>query len=83
LNHCLHISGRCNDLWKFDGEQWVWVSGANETNQPGMYGEKGVPDPNNVPGGRYGTVSWMDNSGNLWIFGGKGYIFSGTEGSSW
>jgi hypothetical protein len=62
-----------NDLWKFDGKEWVWVSGSDQPNQNGIYGEKGIPDPNNIPGGREGQVSWMDNSGNMWLFGGLGY----------
>jgi hypothetical protein len=62
-----------NDLWQFNGQEWTWVSGANQPNQEGVYGEKGVPDSNNVPGGREGALSWMDNSGNIWIFGGYGY----------
>jgi hypothetical protein len=69
----LFISGFLNDLWKFDGEEWVWVSGSNEMNQNGIYGEKGIPNSNNIPGGRDGAVSWMDNSGNMWMFGGFGY----------
>ena len=40
--------------------------------QPGVYGTQGVPSAANVPGGRYGSVSWIDSSGNLWLFGGAG-----------
>jgi hypothetical protein len=51
--------------------------------QHGVYGDKGVPDPNNVPGGRGGpAVSWMDNSGNMWLFGGMGYDASGDNGNT-
>jgi hypothetical protein len=48
------ISGNSyfNDLWQFDGQEWTWVSGNDQPNQEGVYGEKGVPDSNNVPGGR-------------------------------
>lgn len=35
-----------------------------------VYGSKGVPSPNNHPGTRQGSVSWTDNNGNLWLFGG-------------
>jgi hypothetical protein len=73
LQDDLLISVDMNDLWKFDGEEWVWVSGSNSSNRYGIYGVKGVPDSNNIPGGRYGSVTWMDNSGNMWIFGGSGY----------
>jgi hypothetical protein len=54
------------------------VSGSNVLNQTGIYGEKGVPDSNNIPGGRHFAVTWMDNSGNMWAFGGYGYASSGT-----
>src|SRR5690606_22979182 len=28
--------------------------------------------PENVPGAREGAATWMDNEGNLWLFGGWG-----------
>jgi hypothetical protein len=71
-----------NDLWQFDGEEWVWVSGSNEKNKKGVYGEKGIPDSKNIPGGRYQAMSWMDNTGNMWLFGGEGYDSSGNSGNA-
>ncbi|HOS27753.1 MAG TPA: kelch repeat-containing protein [Deltaproteobacteria bacterium] len=62
-----------NDLWKFDGTSWTWISGSNVITQPGVYGTKGVADPANIPGARYLSASWIDSSGNLWLFGGTGY----------
>ncbi|MFC1841344.1 Kelch repeat-containing protein, partial [Thermodesulfobacteriota bacterium] len=62
-----------NDLWKFDGADWIWVSGDDEANRPASYGTKGVVSSTNNPGGRYGSVSWADSKGNLWLFGGYGY----------
>lgn len=61
-----------NDLWKYDVEadMWTWVNGANYTNQDGIYGSKGVPNINNTPGARQGGMGWVDNAGNLWLFGG-------------
>ena len=53
--------------------EWTWMSGANVTNQTGVYGIKGVPDAANVPGARRGAVSWIDSSGDLWLFGGEGF----------
>jgi hypothetical protein len=46
----------------------------------GTYGTKGVADPNNSPGARYGSASWVDGSGNLWLFGGWGYAETGAFG---
>ena len=66
--------GRLNDLWKYNIGigQWTWVSGANTQNQTGVYGTKGTPAAANVPGAREGAASWIDASGNLWLFGGLG-----------
>jgi len=38
--------------------------------QPGVYGTLGTPAPGNSPGGRLNAQSWVDNDGNLWMFGG-------------
>ncbi len=70
-------SGYLNDLWKFDGSNWIWVSGSNTADQKGSYGTKGVADAGNVPGARYCAVLWVDNSGNLRLFGGSGYDSAG------
>jgi N-acetylneuraminic acid mutarotase len=72
-------TGWLNDLWEFNPttKEWVWVSGSNtvpivDGGQPGDYGTEGIADAANVPGGRWGAVSWMDADGNLWLFGGDG-----------
>jgi N-acetylneuraminic acid mutarotase len=72
-----------NDLWKYTPStgDWTWMSGSNLVGQPGVYGTKGVPAASNVPGGRYGAVSWTDASGNLWLFGGGGYEANGSLGN--
>jgi N-acetylneuraminic acid mutarotase len=73
-------SGLLNDLWRFDGTYWTWMLGDSTINSPGVYGTMGSPEASNVPGARYESVSWMDNSGNLWLFGGSGYGGSGGVG---
>jgi len=65
--------GLLNDLWKFDGTNWTWISGSDEVEQPGVYGTKGTADPYNIPGARIAGISWTDGSGNFWLFGGYGY----------
>ncbi len=62
--------GLLNDLWKYDGTNWIWVSGSDVIDQPGVYGSQGVAASTNVPGARYSGVSWKDSSGHLWLFGG-------------
>ena len=76
-------SGRYNDLWKFNPliNQWTWMKGSDSVNQKGVYGFKGVSGPENVPGARgFGVATWVDMSGNLWLFGGNGYDSAGVVG---
>ena len=72
-----------NDLWKFDPItlEWAWVSGSSMQFQPGIYGIKGIAASSNVPGARYGAVSWVDRSGKFWLFGGAGKDSAGNDGS--
>jgi N-acetylneuraminic acid mutarotase len=67
--------GYRNDLWKYNPatNQWTWIKGNNAIDQSGTYGTKGTAHANNKPGGRYGSRTWTDNSGNLWLFGGYGF----------
>ncbi len=55
---------------------WTWVSGGNLINQTGVY----TAPSGNVPGGRSGSVSWIDASGNFWLFGGYGIDSTGSGG---
>lgn len=64
--------GWLNDLWKWDGGNWTWMSGSRNVNENGTYGVKGVPSPNNVPGTRLSALGWVDNDGNAFVFGGYG-----------
>jgi hypothetical protein len=63
-------SGYLNDLWKFDGTNWTWISGDSIASQDGVYGTKGAAASTNKPGARVGSVCWSDNNGNFWLFGG-------------
>ena len=71
-----------NDLWRFNitSKEWAWMSGNKTTNEHGVYGTKGVPDIENYPGGRAGSVSWTDTDESLWLFGGGGYAESSISG---
>jgi hypothetical protein len=71
-----------NDLWKYNpgtGE-WTWVSGSSTPGQGGVYGTQGVASASNVPGARIDAVSWVDGSGNFWVFGGDGNDSTGGRG---
>lgn len=69
----LGTKGLLNDLWKYDGVMWTWVSGAKLINQTGFFIEANVPNIVNVPGSRTDATSWTDASGNFYVFGGSGY----------
>jgi hypothetical protein len=43
------------------------MSGTNAANQPSSYGTLRTAAPSNVPGGRQGSVSWIDSAGNFWF----------------
>jgi hypothetical protein len=61
---------------------WTWVGGASTPNAVGIYGTKGLAAPGNMPGARFGAVTWTDHSGNLWLFGGAGYDSVGLVGNT-
>jgi N-acetylneuraminic acid mutarotase len=75
-------SGNLNDLWRYSPSsgQWTWVNGGNGTNASGVYGTEGTAAASNVAGARYSASSWIDSSGNLWVFGGYGYDSTGDLG---
>ncbi len=77
----INSSNTLNDLWKYTPSvnQWTWVKGDSTVNQPGMYGTLGIAATANKPGARYYSTTWVDNTGNLWLFG--GYVNSSTLGS--
>jgi len=68
------------DLWEFKPNinQWAWIKGPGIPNQAGIYGTYQVPSLTNNPGARsYGVATWVDISGDLWLFGGEGYDING------
>ena len=74
--------GNLNDLWEFtpSTSEWTWVSGGSGDNVTGIYDTKGTASVDSVPGGRNSSSSWIDSSGNLWLFGGVGYDSTGNLG---
>jgi hypothetical protein len=69
-----------NDLWKYSGGEWTWVSGSSSFNQKGTYGTEGTAAAGNIPGARNSAVSWVDASGDFWLFGGQGLDSTGLYG---
>lgn len=74
--------GAFNDLWKYSPAtgQWTWVSGSNASAATSVYGAQGTAVAGNIPGARGSAASWIDSSGNLWLFGGDGLDSNGTAG---
>ena len=72
--------GSLNDLWKYSAGEWTWMGGSDLTVQQGIYGMLGVPSANNIPGSRFGAVSWIDSAGNFWLFGGISIDSNGRAG---
>lgn len=60
---------------------WTWLAGSstsvNNTTVPasvgfaGVYGTQGTPAVGNLPGSRDSHMTWTDNNGRLWLFGGS------------
>jgi len=80
--HDIYEEGLLNDLWQYNPstDEWTWMSGDNESGSAGSYITMGTPNANNIPSSRSHSVSWTDNSGNLWLFGGFGYDSNGDQG---
>jgi N-acetylneuraminic acid mutarotase len=74
--------GRLNDLWRFNvsSKKWAFIKGSKYRNQHGTYNQKSVANSSSNPGGRNRSITAVDNSGNLWLYGGYGYASSGGEG---
>jgi N-acetylneuraminic acid mutarotase len=82
------------DLWEYNPstQQWAWMSG-NSTlicggnslqapcGQNGIYGTEGTPAISNIPTSVDGAMTWIDPTGNLWLFGGsQSYTTDGSGG---
>ena len=77
-------SSELSDLWKYNiiTNNWTWIKGADTTNQPGVWGTKGSPDPANIPCARGAWPKWKDCNDDLWFFG--GFVnFIGTYNDLW
>jgi hypothetical protein len=78
-------SGELNDLWEFNPstQQWTWVGGADTVNGVGSYGTMGTAAAANMPPSRDSAASWIDSSGNFWLYGGFAPPPGGGFGDLW
>jgi N-acetylneuraminic acid mutarotase len=78
LDICCSVS---NDLWSYDPITglWTWVSGAmeNGASATGSFGTLGAAGVGNAPPGRSSPVTFLDSSGNLWLYGGPDWSSNG------
>jgi nitrate/nitrite transporter NarK/N-acetylneuraminic acid mutarotase len=75
--------GYLNDLWRYSPGtgMWTWMGGSTQENAAGVYGTQGTSATGNIPGARFGAVSWTDGTGNFWLFGGYGHDSMGNVGA--
>lgn len=59
-------------MWKWNGAQWMWVTGPTSINNNGNFGQQGVPTTNTNPPSRAGAVGWVSSDNSyFWLFGGE------------
>ncbi|TMI66354.1 MAG: hypothetical protein E6H07_10780 [Bacteroidetes bacterium] len=71
----MFADGNLNDMWRLNlsTNQWTWIKGDSIADKVGVYGTQGIFAVANHPGARAKAVSWKDNNGIFWLFGGNGY----------
>lgn len=68
-----------NDLWRYNmaTNSWTWMKGSKQLMQQGNWGTQGTSSSQNTPGARQGCLTWVDDQGDLWLFGGYGFNSGG------
>ncbi|PYU19050.1 MAG: hypothetical protein DMG32_25195 [Acidobacteria bacterium] len=77
------LPGLLDDLWLYDSGSNGWIpagvpintatQGTVTTDKADLTIDQNTGEPSGFnPGGRWGSISWSDGSGNLWLFGGQG-----------
>ncbi len=62
-----------NDLWKFENNIWHHEEGPLSMRDMGNVTVPKVPNPDSWPSARLGAATWVNPTGWLMMFGGKGY----------
>lgn len=82
------VMGKLNDLWEYQPStgEWTWMDGTKTLSgvsgcASGVYGDLQTAAAGNVPGGRFGSISWTDSNGTFWLMSGNGCDTNGTSGS--
>jgi hypothetical protein len=63
-------NGFYNDLWRFDPltNNWTWMKGDSTFDKPEVYGDEGVESADNNPRATYFANTWVDGTGNFWLW---------------
>jgi N-acetylneuraminic acid mutarotase len=66
------LANNLNDLWLYapSSNEWTWMGGSSTVQAGGTYGPQGMATATAYPGARDAQYSWVDPSGNFWLFGG-------------
>jgi hypothetical protein len=61
-----------NDLWRYrlSTNEWSFIGGQKGENGAGQFGAKGNSSVDYLPPSRGASVSWIDQNGDFWLFGG-------------
>lgn len=66
-----NTAGPLNDLWKFNGVNWVWTAGTDVLRDKGVRTQKRMISKLNNPAGLYGAVGWVGRDNSLYLFAGQ------------
>ncbi|RYE07333.1 MAG: hypothetical protein EOP51_33905, partial [Sphingobacteriales bacterium] len=74
-----HTDKRYGDLWRYNTITgfWSWISGDQGFNTASVRNTKGIAAATTKPGNRSKVTTWIDNNGNLWMFGGSATVGGG------
>jgi hypothetical protein len=59
-------------LWRYrlSTNEWSFIGGQKGENGAGQFGAKGNSSVDYLPPSRGASVSWIDQNGDFWLFGG-------------
>lgn len=65
--------GGLSDLWQFDiiAKRWILLKGKSGHFEKSITGVTGVASDDVTPGFRHEAISWTDDLGDFWLFGGQ------------
>lgn len=78
--------GVSDELWRYSiaTNEWTWMKGSGNADQPAIFGTVQVPSPvNNPPGICETACGWIDAGGDLWLFGGDGALGPNNHDAMW